>query len=157
MRVLRKVAAGLAVFTMVAGAVSTPAMAGDFSSAEKLRKLDIMLMVSALRCRFSADGFQADYYDFSRMHLQSLNAANRELEAGFRQQFGATGAKRALDRMSVSMANHYGQGHPTMGCADLKAATQELAHTGDRATLLAAADRLLAESGDGRVTLAARN
>lgn len=157
MRVLRNFAAGLAAFTMLAGAVSTPAMAGDISSAEKLRKLDIMLMVSALRCRFSADGFQADYYEFSKMHLQSLNAANRELEASFQQQYGATGAKRALDKLSVSMANHYGQGHPTLDCADLKAATQDLAHTGDRATLLAAADSMLAEGADNRVMLAARN
>lgn len=156
MRGFSKIAASVAAFTMVAGAVTTPAMAGDIASAEKLRKLDIMLMVTALRCRHSADGFQADYYNFSAKHNKSLNSAAHEMQSSLEQQYGPAGAKRALDRLSVSMANHYGQGHPSMNCAQLKAATQQLAQDNDYASLVAAADRMLAPD-PGRVMLAARN
>lgn len=156
MRGISKFAAGLAAFTMVAGAATTPVMAGDIASAEKLRKLDIMLMVTALRCRHSVDGFQTDYYDFSAKHNKILNGAAHDMESDLERQYGPAGAKRALDKLSVGMANRYGQGHPSMNCAQLKAATQELAHQNDEASLVAAADRMLAPE-PGRVMLAARN
>ncbi len=156
MRGFSKFAAGLAAFTMIAGTTSTPALAGDIASAEKLRKLDIMLMVTALRCRHSADGFQADYYNFSAKHNKSLNSAAHEMQSNLEREYGPAGAKRALDKLSVGMANRYGQGHPSMNCAQLKAATQELAQQGDYASLVAAADRMLAPD-TGHVMLAARN
>ena len=42
------------------------------------------------------------------------------------------------------MANQYGNGHPWLGCADLKAVAQELAVEPGEGPLLAAADELLA-------------
>ena len=54
--------AALAIGLMVA----TPAQAaGSMSGAEKLRRLDIMLMVTGLRCRTTADNFTADYGEFT--------------------------------------------------------------------------------------------
>lgn len=52
-------------------------------SAEQLRRLDIMLMVTSLRCRKTVDDFQADYGDFTQEHLSELNDAARSLQAGF--------------------------------------------------------------------------
>lgn len=155
MRVINRGAASLIACAVLFSGATAPAAASDMVSAEKIRKLDIMLMVSALRCRHSADGFQADYYDFSKAHLHSLNAASRTLEADFRQTRGSKGAKLALDKMSVGMANRYGQGHPTMSCSQLKQETRDLARNGQSAALDAAADRLLSEGG-GRVALVAR-
>lgn len=155
MRVSNRVAATLAAFGMLAGAGSASAAGMDLGNAEKLRKLDIMLMVSALRCRHSADNFQSDYYDFSKAHLSSLNAASRSLEADLSRRYGAAGAKRALDKLSTSMANSYGQGHPTMSCAQLKAATRDLARNNGAIALNAAADTMLADA-PGRVALVAR-
>jgi hypothetical protein len=90
----RYVAAALAVAALLAGA---PAAAqSDLESAEKLRRLDIMLMVTALRCRFGADNFQPDYEAFSARHLTTLNAAASELRQALAAQHGTQGARRAV-------------------------------------------------------------
>jgi len=59
---------------------------------------------------------------------------------------GPMGAKKALDTISVGMANHYGQGHPWLGCGELKAMARDLAGTADRSRLLAIADDVLRDS-----------
>jgi type II secretory pathway component PulF len=117
-----------------------------YDEAEMLRKLDIMLMVSALRCRSGDDDFQADYNAFSARHLATMNQAGRQLRAGVASRQGERAAARYLDRISTSMANSYGQGHPWMNCAELANATRDLARSGSRVELLAAADELLASS-----------
>ncbi|WP_279351413.1 S-adenosyl-L-homocysteine hydrolase [Erythrobacter litoralis] len=125
--------------------------AGDLSQDEQVRRLDIMLMVTSLRCRMGQDDFQPHYRAFSAAHLDTLNAAARRLEKSMVSRHGAKGAKRALDRISVGMANEYGQGHPWLNCAQLKQITDDLSRNPDaNAVTLAAAELLgarpLAES-----------
>ena len=120
------------------------AMASAKSEAENLRKLDIMLMVTSLRCRHGADDFQGDYQRFSAKHLNTMKQAYTVLQTDLARQYGSNGAKRQLDRISVGMANQYGQGHPWLACDQLKEVTQQLTATTSRATLLTAADELLA-------------
>ena len=129
--------------------LSTPAMASEGGKAEKLRRLDIMLMVTALRCRNTEDNFQRDFSAFEAAHLGELNAAAGELRKGLVGQYGAVGATRALDRISTGMANQYGQGHPWLGCADLKMVTRSLALMRGPDALEEAADQLLASEGSG--------
>lgn len=112
-------------------------------AAAKLRNLDIMLMVTALRCRKGADNFQPDYYAFSAAHQTELNVANGVLRAQFAGG-GATAANRALDKMSVVIANSYGIGHPNLGCGELRKVTRDLAATRVSGALLNAADALVA-------------
>ena len=119
------------------------ANAASRDTDQQIRKLDIMLMVTSLRCRFGADNFQSDYQRFSASHLTALNASARRLEAGLAANHGAKGAKRALDKISVAMANQYGQGHPWLGCSDLKKITRNLASTRDPMVLAQAAKDLL--------------
>src|SRR5687768_4620483 len=137
-------------------AVSPAAAQSDVESAEKIRRLDIMLMVTALRCRFGADGFQAEYDAFAARHLNTLNAAGQRLTQELSAQHGAQGAKRALDRLMTGMANSYGMGHPTMDCAALKHAAQGLAYETPSANLVAAADVLLADQPDEDLFLLAQ-
>ena len=111
-------------------------------SAAKLRNLDIMLMVTALRCRTGADNFQPDYYDFAAAHQAELNVANGVLRAQFTGA-GAVAANRALDKMSTGIANSYGLGHPNMGCRELRQVTRDLAVTHSSGALLDAADALV--------------
>ena len=111
-------------------------------AAAKLRNLDIMLMVTALRCRKGTDNFQPDYYDFSAAHQAELNVANGVLRAQLTGG-GATAANRALDRMSTSIANSYGLGHPELGCSELRKVTRDLATTRTSGALLQAADALV--------------
>lgn len=150
----RHVAAALAAAALLAG--SPAAAQTDLEAAEKLRRLDIMLMVTALRCRFGADNFQRDYEAFSARHLSTLNAAARQLTQALSARHGAQGAKRALDRLSTSMANGYGMGHPTMDCAQLKRAAQGLAYETESRNLVAAADVLLADRPGEDVLLLAQ-
>lgn len=137
-------AAILAVTGLVAAA---PAQAQacwgtEAVNAAKLRNLDIMLMVTALRCRMGADDFQPDYYAFSAAHQAELNSANGVLRAQF-SGAGATAANRALDRMSTQIANSYGLGHPELGCHELRQITRDLADTQVRGALTDAADALV--------------
>jgi hypothetical protein len=159
-------AAGLSVASIVAvfpatdaGAMPT-AQAGSYGygkgAAEKVRKLDIMLMVSSLRCRNTSDNFQSDYAAFSAAHLAELNQAAGALKSDLAHQYGSAGAARALDTLSTRMANQYGQGHPWLGCHDLKQVTRQLASNHSPGVLLSAADDLLAAHGDGRAMLAAK-
>jgi hypothetical protein len=131
------------------------AASGD-GSAEKLRRLDIMLMVTGLRCRTTADNFTADYGRFTSRHLNELNAASRELKADLARRYGAKGAERALDRMSVVMANEYGGGHPWLSCSELHEVTRNLVNVQGRATLVEAADQLLARQRGPLLALAGR-
>lgn len=135
----------LAVLAAAASLAGTPAVTfgNDFSQDERIRRLDIMLMVTSLRCRMGRDDFQANYRNFTATHLQSLNASARRLEKTFVAKHGAKGAKRALDRISVSMANEYGQGHPWLNCAELKEVARDLSKSKDPVVLAQAADQLL--------------
>jgi len=145
-----------AALTLV-GAVPAQAIAGGSrSEAEQLRKLDIMLMVTGLRCRTTPDDFRADFAAFEAAHLSELNAAAAELRQGLVASAGVAGASRALDRISTGMANQYGQGHPWLDCAELKQATRMLARIHGRATLVEAADQLLAPAATPQFARAER-
>jgi hypothetical protein len=148
----------VAMAVLAAGLVMTnPAQAaGSVMGAEKLRRLDIMLMVTGLRCRKTADNFTADYGRFTSNQLRELNEANDELKADMARRYGAAGAQRALDRLSTTMANTYGQGHPWLSCAELKTVAQNLATVRGRATLEEAADQLLSNYGPQQFAWAAR-
>jgi hypothetical protein len=145
MKLPNRVAAGLAAVSMLAGG---PAFASDMSSAEKIRRLDIMLMVTGLRCRTGADNFQVDYRKFTSNNIATLNRSARALSAEM--------GPRALDRLSVTMANEYGQGHPWLGCRELKMVAQNLAETKGEAPLVAAADQLLNSGGATQFAFARR-
>ena len=141
-----------------AAVLLTPVSAGAVTAhqAEQVRKLDIMLMVTSLRCRMGKDDFQPHYRKFSASHLTTLNSAARTMEAGYVKRHGAKGAKRALDRVSVQMANEYGQGHPWLECGALKSITDDLAKSKNPADLYLAADELLASGPRNGGRFAAR-
>jgi len=153
MRIIKGIAAGVAALTM---ALSGTANAEPMGQAEKLRRLDIMLMVTGLRCRTTADNFQSDYGRFTTNHIDELNAASRSLKAELATRYGSAGAARALDRMSVIMANQYGQGHPWLSCRQLKQVAANLAQVRGSAALVAAADQLLGDGSSPQLAWARR-
>ena len=152
MTILKTAAASLVALALLATPVSVQAGA-QHDQAEAVRKLDIMLMVTSLRCRRTADNFQPDYQRFSSNHLTALNAASRMLQADLVKKGGATGAKRALDKISVGMANEYGNGHPWLGCGELKQIAKNLATDKDSTRLAAAADDLLSNRPRGQYAM----
>lgn len=146
----RAIFAGTAVGLLAANPAHA---ASPMSGAEKLRRMDIMLMVTGLRCRTTADNFQADYGRFTTRHIAALNQASDELRAELGRS-GAANSTRALDRLSVTMANSYGQGHPWLTCRELKQVAQNLVEVRGRATLEEVADQLLAPSSPPRFAYA---
>ncbi|MDB5723649.1 MAG: S-adenosyl-L-homocysteine hydrolase [Novosphingobium sp.] len=152
MKLLQGVAAALAATSLLA---SVPASASDMSKAEKLRRLDIMLMVTGLRCRTTADNFQADYQRFTTNHITELNQSARALKAELAAR-SAGNADRALDQLSVSMANSYGQGHPWLNCSELKMVAGGLADAPGEEPLVAAAEQLIDGGGATQFAYARR-
>ena len=118
-------------------------VSGGMSGAERLRRLDIMLMVTALRCRDTPDDFQLEFSAFEANHTADFKMANRQLESDFIRRYGAGGAARRMDHIKVEMANTYGNGHPWMGCHDLKGMTRDMASMRGPVPLLTVADQLL--------------
>ena len=135
---------GFAACVAAAGMIlSFPAAAGGVGQAEKIRRLDIMLMVTGLRCRTTKDNFQREYGRFTTNHIGELNAAARALKADYAVRLGPAKADRALDKLSVQMANQYGQGHPWLNCGQLKQVASTLADMRGLSPLVEAADDLL--------------
>lgn len=141
MRKCGKIALGVAAAAIVWSAPASAQATGG--EAELLRRLDIMLMVTSLRCRHGSDDFQPEYRRFSARHLSTMNAAGRELHAQYALRHGERGAGRQVDHLSTGMANHYGRGHPWLECRDLRAITRNLAETDNRSELLGAAREYL--------------
>lgn len=95
--------------------------------AAKIKHLNTMLMVTALRCRNTADNFLADYNQFVVKHNSLIGAQNAALRNHLAATYGARGAEGALDRMSIGYANSYGNGHRAMDCRQLKTLAARLA------------------------------
>lgn len=110
--------------------------------AAKIKHLNTMLMVTALRCRNTADNFLPQYNRFVEKHNALIGSQNNVLKIHLSKSVGAGGVVNALDKMSIGYANSYGTGHRNMGCAELKqlAAALSVEHHG-AATMAAAADR----------------
>jgi hypothetical protein len=136
--------------TITSPARATPSLSA-MSGAEKLRRLDIMLMVTGLRCRAGGDNFNAEYGRFTTRHMAALNRANAELRGEMAARFGAAGANRALDRLSTTMANTYGQGHPWLSCHELKEVAEGLAAVRGDDVLVEAADQVLGARTSSRL------
>ena len=135
---------GFAACVAAAGLIlSVPAAADGVGQAEKIRRLDIMLMVTGLRCRTTKDNFQHEYGRFTTNHIGELNAAAHELRENYADRSGPAKADRALDKLSVQMANQYGQGHPWLNCGQLKQVASTLADMRGLNPLVEAADDLL--------------
>lgn len=151
-----KIAAVMAAATVFAFGAAAARAEPIGSDAAKLRKLDIMLMVGSLRCRFGEDNYQAEYDQFASAQGAHMLEAHHQLEAQYTAELGANGAKKALDSLNVGMANQYGQGHPWLSCGELKTMTQDLSAATDRQRLVAAADLALADLPGGPQFAAAR-
>ena len=89
------------------------------AKAASVANLNMMMMVSALRCRKGPNNFLDDYNRFVKANTSVVGSQNAIVKARFARLLGAKSADGALDRLTVGYANHYGGGHATMDCAAL--------------------------------------
>ncbi|MBL0925140.1 MAG: S-adenosyl-L-homocysteine hydrolase [Sphingomonadaceae bacterium] len=107
--------------------------------AAKIKHLNTMLMVTALRCRNTSDNFLPQYNRFVAKHNGLIGSQNAALRNHLAQTYGARGAEGALDRMSIGYANSYGNGHKTMDCRQLKELATKLSSEAHGVVTMAAA------------------
>lgn len=124
--ILRKAALVAAVTVMSAQPVQA-CWSSAAQDAAKIKHLNTMLMVTALRCRNTVDNFLPQYNRFVATHNDLIGSQNNVLKTHLSATYGAGGALNALDRMSIGYANSYGTGHKDMGCSQLKELATKLA------------------------------
>lgn len=140
---------------MPAPAAGPDAHATAMMRAGRLKQLDIMLMVTALRCRAGADDFQDDYHAFEAAHMAAINDASRMILAEATARLGATAGQVEMERVVTATANRYGNGHPWLGCGDLHHLAHDLAaEHSDDALIAEAAEVLDGDDGAKGVALA---
>jgi hypothetical protein len=106
--------------------------------AAKISSFNMLLMVSALRCRNGADNFLIEYNAFVRSNNAVLGAQNGLIRQQFSRALGPNRAESAADQFTIGFANHFGAGHETLGCAELKALAFEASLNSNSVNALAA-------------------
>jgi hypothetical protein len=133
---------------IVTAALATKPAQACWNAAEqdaaKISSLNMLLMVSALRCRNGADNFLPEYNAFVKSNNSVLGSQNGLIRQQFSRSLGASRAELAADQLTVGFANHYGAGHETMGCSELKALTTDVSLSSHSVIELAAlADQMV--------------
>ena len=109
--------------------------------AAQIRDFEMMLMVSALRCRATGNNFLPAYNRFIRDKRDALTQVNDELRDHFRSEVGPVGALGAYDNYVTGLANIYGAGADGLACRDLQSITDAAnALPASRSALLELAD-----------------
>lgn len=117
------VAAAIAAVMPLAPASAAPCWNKVAVEAAQIRDFEMMLMVSALRCRATGSNFLASYNRFIREKRDALTQVNDELREHFRSVAGPVGALGAYDNYVTGLANVYGAGAEGLGCRDLQSIT----------------------------------
>jgi hypothetical protein len=111
------------------------------ANAASVANLNMMMMVTALRCRNGPDNFLAEYNQFVKTNNATLGAQNALIKSRFARMNGAAAAEGAMDRFTIGLANRYGGGTIDKGCSELKVIAGNLASKGrDAASLIAIAN-----------------
>lgn len=84
-------------------------------AAAKIRDMETMLMVSALRCRLQGHDFLAEYNGFIGQSRPALTRVNDDL----RGHFDGAGGLDGYDRYVTAIANRYGAGVDGLACGDM--------------------------------------
>jgi hypothetical protein len=142
MNITRKVAAIAAAMAMIAAQPAQACWSDHEAQAASVANLNMMLMVTALRCRKGSDNFLAEYNRFVKSNNATLGAQNAIIKARFARLNGAQSAESAMDGFTIGLANSYGGGAATMDCRALKGMATDLASRGwDSIGLIAIAER----------------
>ncbi len=127
MRVFTKSAVLAATVFAVAAQPAQACWSNAAQDAAKISNFNMMLMVTALRCRNGSDNFLTQYNQFVRRNNALLGSQNTLIRSHFASTLGTKGATTALDKLATGYANSYGAGHASMGCRELKLLATQVA------------------------------
>lgn len=111
--------------TMIAGQAQA-CWTNAEQDAAKVANLNMMMMVSALRCRKGPDDFLAEYNRFVLNNNPVIGSQNAAVRDHFARIIGNGNADDAMDKFIIGIANSYGGGHDRLGCGELKMVAQDL-------------------------------
>lgn len=131
-----KLAALAALATMIFAQPAQACWTNSEQDAAKVANLNMMMMVTALRCRKGQDDFLADYNRFVKNNNPVIGAQNAAVRSHFARINGAKSADGAMDRFVIGLANNYGGGHEGLGCGQLKDIARTLAQKNHSAASL---------------------
>lgn len=140
-----KMGTALVVMSIVGAVLSSPAHAacweGQAVKAAKIRDLQTMMMVGALRCRGTRDNLLPAYNRFVNNNRAALSAGNDALRGHFLQMGSG---QAGYDRFTTSLANSYGAGQKGISdCDQLRDIAEDAANAKGRTDkLLEIADEL---------------
>lgn len=123
---LRTLIIALAAAAIVAAPAQASCWKADQVAAAKVRDLETMLMVSALRCR-SSGNMLARYNKFVVRARPALTQVNDTLRSHFAESVGQSRALNAYDSYVTRVANRYGAGADGLSCNDLSSITDAAA------------------------------
>lgn len=133
----------------VLAATTSPAHAGCWQSEAadqaRVRQLDVLLMVSALRCEHGDVPFLEGYNRFVAANRDVIASANDGMRRHFAASMSQAAALNAYDAMVVRMANQFGDGHGLPDCASMAAITDSLADGETTASLASLSAELVGD------------
>jgi hypothetical protein len=138
MKKSRKAAALCALAATMAASSAQACWTGVERDAAMVANLNMMMMVTALRCRNGNDNFLPEYNRFVRNNNPVLGSQNAAVRNHFVRIGGSGGAEAAMDKFVIAIANSYGGGHKRMDCSQLKEVAGNLAQGKHSATSLLA-------------------
>ncbi len=119
----RSFVVALAAVAIIAAPAKASCWKADQVAAAKVRDLETMLMVSALRCRFSGGDMLVRYNRFVVQSRGALTQVNDTLRTHFSEAVGQRASLDAYDSYVTAIANRYGAGASGLNCDDLSAIT----------------------------------
>jgi hypothetical protein len=120
---VRSLVIALAATAIIAAPAQASCWKADQVAAAKVRDLETMLMVSALRCRAQGN-MLARYNKFVVQARPALTQVNDTLRTHFAESVGSGRALNAYDGYVTRIANRYGAGADGLSCNDLSSITE---------------------------------
>jgi hypothetical protein len=108
------------LFSYPVRATPTHCWSGEAFDAARVRELESMLMVAALRCRTEGSNLLTQYNAFIGESRPALIKINDRLRQHFTRSVGPIKSLNAYDSFVTSLANRYGAGASGLNCGDME-------------------------------------
>ena len=120
---VRSIVIALAAVAIIAAPAHASCWKAEQVAAAKVRDMETMLMVSALRCRGNGGTMLARYNKFVVQSRSALIKVNDTLRTHFTETVGTRRAMEAYDIYVTKVANRYGAGADGLSCEDMSSIT----------------------------------